>query len=161
MVIIDLEAWFASDCCLDGLSHPPIGREQGYADGLLVGAHGRLMAEALKLRNAQPLLKSRRRCRSADLRAIDHEDVTVATVLLPLSRQLSEAVERRRVISGRHFLAHPLQAGIGEAGGIRFDQRKFVIVPPDDRNIMIAAQREEGLIAETLVARLDDMAQRY
>ncbi len=40
MVIIELETPILGDCSGDRLAHPPVGREQGDADGLLVGAHG-------------------------------------------------------------------------------------------------------------------------
>ena len=82
--------------------HAPVGGEQGDADGLLVGAHDPVMAEGLRLRNAQSLLQSERRGRRADLRAVDHEDVAVAAILAPVFGELGEAVQRLVVAAGAY-----------------------------------------------------------
>ena len=58
IVVGELEARILSYGRLDRAAHATLRCEQGDADGLLVGAHGRVMAEGSSGRNAQPRLKA-------------------------------------------------------------------------------------------------------
>src|SRR3982750_4467594 len=70
---------------------------------------------------AKPLLQGQRGRGRPDFRAIDHENVGVAAVLLPFSCALRETVERGVVITGGDILVHPLQAGVSEIRRIGLD----------------------------------------
>src|SRR5580765_3952772 len=118
-------------------SSPPLRRSTHPMRNLL-GI--RTPREAAKSSSGYELfLQRQRRGWGADLRAVDHEDVGVAT-RRPFRCFRCEAVERGRIIAGRHVLAHLLEAGVSEVRRVSLDQRIIVGVFVDDRDVASLAK---------------------
>ena len=87
--------------------------------------------------------------------------------MLAHSRALCcEAIERGIVIAGRDVLAHALKPRVSEVRRVRLDRRIIVGIVEDDGDVASAAQLEELLVGEALVARFDgvpepDPTQRF
>ena len=76
----------------------------------------------------------------------------------PVARTRRKAVERGVFVSGRHRFAHSLQPGVTEAGSVRVDGGKLIVVADHHRYIVLAREVDETFVAETLVARFKRVA---
>src|SRR4051812_48775041 len=70
---------------------------------------------------AKPLHECQRRRGRPNLRAIDHEDVSVAAAITDLARPPRETVKRFGLVASRDILAHSLQASVSKIRGVRVD----------------------------------------
>src|SRR4051812_49495030 len=75
-------------------------------------------AVRMRRRLAKPFLQRQRGGGRPDLRAVDHEDVGVASILLPLAGARRVALERGVVIAPLHPFVPSLHPRAGEGCGV-------------------------------------------